>query len=128
MLKSVVQYVNRCTQPPFGHDAGEVAFLRHTQNRPWDGSRHHERLIARPREIGEHPFTIRDDDDSVGRICTFIATAEDCRTLTLGQEPRRNRHRQWCLPRAANAQVADTDDRTEQAAACLGVAFKPATS
>ncbi len=66
MLKPIVQYVNCCAEPAFGNDASEVTFLRHTQNRPWDGSRHHERLITCSREIGEHPCTIRDDDYPVG--------------------------------------------------------------
>jgi hypothetical protein len=111
VLKPIIHDMNRGAETTFGEQAAKVAILADAHDRGLQRTCQHERLVAGTIEIGQQANAIRHDDDAIDATPAFVSSAEDCRPLSLRDQPLGDRRDQRRLASAADAQVADADHR-----------------
>ena len=125
MLEPIVEQVHCGVELRLGQLTGGIAIGAHQHGHAWQGPRQQQRFVARVRHVGEDAGAVGDHRDAGTRPLPGVAAAEDCRTLTALEEQAGEAHDRRRLPGAADAHVADADDRLLQVTAARGTGGIP---
>src|SRR5690242_3114109 len=125
MLKPIVEQMHRTGESVLGQPARQIAIVahehRHTRQRP----RQHLRLVTRRLDRRQYARTVADDHDTVAGLPLSVAARQNCRPLSLVEQPLCERRHHRRLAAAADDQIADADHGTVEAPLRLRVTRVP---